>query len=253
MASTYNVRKWWWGYRCSQGILRLKGFFGRDPVFEQAISHDAVNALEDGHYGAGYVPVNGGWIGSKRQCPRGLGGARCQDSGSGCSLHNYVLAYDIEYNYNSYIRARVTPEDFDEWWFLAVCKYTLAQVRAIEGIQNTFGEQMWKWLGWSIGDFMHWQINVPPWRCQVDWNTVPGVEVVDDMNSRRVLNNIGLPGLKILGAAGAFAGKAEWYFGSSKTSDDDNLVEVLLAWTIQKRVSAAAPVVEYVKVVKDVH
>ena len=183
MASTHNVRKWYEAYRCHPGVERESGFFGRHPVYEQKVSHDAVTALEMAHPGSGYVPENDGWIGSKRNCPRGLAGALCQEDGRGCSIHNYCLAYDIEYNYNRWIRAKVIVGDFDEDWFPWVCKYTLAQVRAIEGIKNIFGEQMWLWLGWLIGDFMHWQINVPPERLEVDWNTVPGYEVDDGMTT----------------------------------------------------------------------
>ncbi len=181
MASTTQVRSWYYLYRCSPGVLRGEGFFGRHPVYEQNISHDAVSALEQGHLGSGYVPDDDGFIGSKRQCPYGIGGRKCQPDGNWCSIHNYCLAYDIEYNYNKHIKTRVYPEDFDEGWFPAVCKYTLEQVRAIEGIKNTHGEQIWLWLGWPIGDFMHWQINVPDNRLEVDWNTVPGAEVEPDM------------------------------------------------------------------------
>ncbi len=183
MASTVQVREWYYLYRCSPGVQRPEGFFGRHPVYEQTISHDAVTALEEGHHGCGYVPDTGGWIGSKRQCPWGIGGHICEGDGDWCSIHNYCLAYDIEYNYNKHIKTRITEEDFDEEWFPWVCKYTLEQVRAIEGIRNLEGEQMWLWLGWPIGDFMHWQINVPEERLEVDWNTVPGYVVEDDMTT----------------------------------------------------------------------
>ncbi len=180
MAFTSMVRSWWDFHRCSKGEVRPTGFFGRHTVWQQPELADAVTALEAGHINSGYVPSSDGYIGSRRDCPHGIAGATCQPSGSGCSLHNYVIAYDIEYNYNKHIRARSHPEDFDAWWFPAVCKYTLAQVRAIEGIKNTDGEQLWTWLGWAIGDFMHWQINVPYYRSAVDWNTVPTGKVVTD-------------------------------------------------------------------------
>ncbi len=176
MAFTSTVRGWWHLYRCSPGVLREEGLMGR-LVYEQEILHDAVSAFEQGHLGSGYNPIEGAWTGSRRWCPNGIAGATCEADGSGCSIHNYVAAYDVEYQYNKYIRAKVTPEDFDEEWMQWVCRYQLAQVRAIEGIKNTHGEQMWKWLGWAIGDFMHWQINVPPERTEVDWNTVPGKRV----------------------------------------------------------------------------
>ena len=258
MASTHQTRDWYDLYRCSPGVLRPEGFFGRHPVHEQDITHDAVTALEQGHYGSGYVPESDGWIASKRWCPHGIAGAICQPSGSGCSLHNYCIAYDIEYNYNKIIHARVFPADFEESWFTNVCKYTLDQVYAIEGILNTDGEQMWKWLGWAIGDFMHWQINVPEDRLEVDWNTVPGVEVVDDMaiDSRDILDLLGPAGLLNLKTAGAWEGNVPWYFDGGSDAEEganDNLVEHLLAWLLTE---AGSPVpgldIKYVKVVQDV-
>ena len=253
MAFTTKVRFWWEMYRCSPGVLRAEGFFGRHPVREQLVAHDAVTTLELGHYNTGYVPNPDGLIGSIRRCPKGIAGAVCQPSGSGCSIHNYVAAYDIEYNYNRYIRASITPEDFDEWWFPAVCKYTLAQVRTIEGIKNIFGEQIWRWFGWSIGDFMHWQINVPPERCEVDWNTVPGMGVEGDMNARKILDRLGVAGLTTLGRRGAFLGAANWYFGESQPADDENLVEVLLAWSLLNGgTSSTVPQVKMVSVVRSI-
>ena len=179
MALTRVVRDWWAAYRCCAGVVVPTGFFGRHTVY--AANDDgivAVQALEQGHIGSGYVPTDGGYIGSKRWCPTGIGGKACQESGKDCSIHNYCMAWDVEYQYNLYIRSHVTEADFAEDWFPWVCKYTLAQVRAIESIRNTTGEIMFRWLGWAIGDFMHWQINVPPTRMTVDWNTVPGHDVV---------------------------------------------------------------------------
>ncbi len=260
MASTYTVRNWYYLYRCSPGVKRPEGFFGRHTVYEQGVTHDAVTALERGHIGAGYLPAADGFIGSKRWCPSGLAGKECQPSGSGCSLHNYILAFDIEYNYNIYIRTRVTPEDFDEEWFPAVCKYTLEQVRAIEGIHNTQGEQIWRWLGWGIGDFMHWQINVPENNLQVDWNTVPGMKVEDDMaiNSRKIIDLLGPAGLLNLKVKGAWEGDVSYYFdGRSDSAEgaNDNLLEHLIAWDlVQPHDSLPPPAlnVEYTQVVKDV-
>jgi hypothetical protein len=253
MATTHLIRSIYDYYRCSPGVKRPGGFFGRHPVYEQEVTHDAVSALELGHLGAEYVPEADGWISSKRWCPHGIAGALCQPSGYGCSLHNYCLAYDIEYNYNKHIKARTYPEDFDEWWFPAVCKYTLEQVYAIEGIKNVHGEQLWKWLGWSIGDFMHWQINVADPR--VDWNTVPGVGVEGSViDSRKILDLVGPDGLLNLKAAGAWIGTVSWYFDGSSDAEEganDNLVEHLIAWSL-KEAAAPGPMIEYARVVKDI-
>lgn len=176
-------------YRCSPGIRRAEGFFGRTPVLEQALTHDAVTALEQAHLGAGYVPTAGGFIGSRRACEDGgIAGANCQPSGAGCSLHNYCLAYDIEYNYNRHVQHSITPADLAAGRYKAVCKYTPVIVAAIEGVKNLQGEQLWTWAGYTIGDTMHWQINVPPERTTVQWETVPGVASLSDMNLEALVN-----------------------------------------------------------------
>ena len=126
---TFEVREAWMFYRCSPGIRRAEGFFGRTPVLEQALTHDAVTALEQAHLGAGYVPTAGGFIGSRRACEDGgIAGANCQPSGAGCSLHNYCLAYDIEYNYNRHVQHSITPADLAAGPHKAVFKYTPIQI-----------------------------------------------------------------------------------------------------------------------------
>ncbi len=139
----------------------------------------------------GYGIPKSFWI--PRNCPTGISGRLCQTSGKDCSLHNYCLASDTDpYALgNAYIRSSVTPADFDEDWFPAVCKFTLDQVRAIEAIRTNSGAQVLRWLGWSIGDFMHWQINCsqPDMESGIDWSTLPGSpppppppDMEDDMN-----------------------------------------------------------------------
>lgn len=252
MASTYNIRSWYPFYRCSSGVLRPEGFFGRHPVYEQEITHDAVTALEQGHYGSRYEPEQDGFIGSRRNCPKGIAGAICQESGSGCSLHNYCLAYDVEYNYNRYIRARITPKDFDEEWFPWVCKYTLAQVLAIENIRNIQGDQMWRWLGWSIGDFMHWQINVPSWQLKVDWNTVPDIGVEGDMNMIAFVNaafDSGNPAVQ----PATEAGRKYWLNLAATDSNSPEFYNLIkAALTPAPALGTSGVKVTYTTVVKDI-
>ncbi len=186
MASTNYIRIAWHMYRCHKGWVRPEGFFGRSPVYQQSYTRDAVTALEEGHLGGGYVPTKGGYIGSRRMCPAGIGGKVCQPSGTNCSLHNYCLAIDVEYNYNR-LSPRY-PRRVDPWSSRerSLHKYTKAQVAGIEGIKNEDGEQVWRWLGW-IGDYMHWQINIARAEAIViDWSTVPGfdtppIDEEDDM------------------------------------------------------------------------
>lgn len=175
MASTSIKRSWWELYRCSPGVLRAGGFFGRGPVYEQEITHEAVSALEQAHIGSGYKIHPGGYIGSKRNCPAGIGGRRCAENGDHCSMHNYVIAYDIEYNYNKLspqYPQRVDPWDPAQTPFHV---YTAKQVLAIENVRTKDGRALFRWLGW-IGDFMHWEIDVSPSGVSVDWNTVPGFD-----------------------------------------------------------------------------
>ena len=121
-------------------------------------------------------------------------------------------------------------------------------MRAIEGIKNQQGEQIWRWLGWSIGDFMHWQINVPEWRLEVDWNTVPGSGVEDTMNMTAFVNaafDAGNP---------AVQGSRQYWLDLA--ASDPNSLQFYDLWK-----AALTPVtwesqaplhVEYVQVVKDV-
>ena len=113
MASTRTKRQWWHHYRCTAGSLRPGGFFGRGPVYEQDIIHEAYSALEQGHIGAGFKVHNNGYIGSKRQCPAGIGGRKCQANGDNCSLHNYCIALDVEYQYNKLSPSY--PKRVDPW------------------------------------------------------------------------------------------------------------------------------------------
>lgn len=188
MASTRTKREWWELYRCSAGTLRPGGFFGRIPVYEQNITHEAVTALEKGHIGAGYKVHSGGYIGSKRACPAGIAGRRCQEDGDNCSMHNYCIAYDIEYQYNklspSY-PSRVDPWSPTEIQFHV---YKRDVVEKIENIRTLEGRALFRWLGW-IGDYMHWEIDVPPWEVNVDWNTVPGFDAPPIDKEEIVLRN----------------------------------------------------------------
>ena len=176
MASTNLIRQAWYLYRCHKGWVRPEGFFGRSPVYQQSHTRDAVTALETAHLNSGYIPTRGGYIGSRRLCPPGIGGRPCEPTGKNCSLHNYCLAIDVEYNYNK-LSPRY-PRRVDPWSAAErpLHKYTRKTVAAIEGIKDKNGAQVWRWLGW-IGDYMHWQINIAKAeKIVIDWSTVPGFD-----------------------------------------------------------------------------
>lgn len=168
MASTTLVRNWWYLYRCSHGHSDHT-VLGRFGVWAQPECDEALAAFNQAHYATGYGNATN--VGSRRSCPTGISGKRCEPSGRNCSLHNYGIAWDVDpwAAGNPHFRKR-----YGDGWDFDDCKYTEEQVRAVEAIKNTRGEQMFRWLGWSIGDTMHWQVNVPSTEMAVDWATVPG-------------------------------------------------------------------------------
>jgi hypothetical protein len=117
----------------------------------------------------GYTGVKSVWV--PRECPTGIGGNPCLPSGTNCSLHNYGIAVDIDpFGYgNPHFQRR-----YGDGWDFSDIKLTQDQVEAVETIENTFGERMFRWLGWTIGDTMHFEAQVSPDRCQVDWTTITG-------------------------------------------------------------------------------
>lgn len=100
---------------------------------------------------------------------RGIGGASCTCGSYGeCSLHGNGIAIDIDPVQNPYIRTSTFS------W--SKTKFTPTQIAVVKAILNTEGEQMWDWGGWwrTIKDYMHFELQVYPASCQVDWKTVKG-------------------------------------------------------------------------------
>lgn len=175
------VRLGWTGYRCdSSGLVSMK-LFGRYPIKVQAELEEAMEAFGKALELTGYEnPTD--YVGSY-MC-RTIGGA-----GKVWSEHAYGTAIDWDYggdtdgdgdptiDKNPHIHRPIVPGDpgFGVEW-----QFTEADINAIEGIKNTHGEQMWGWLGWAIGDTMHFATKVRPERTAVDWSTV-GEKEEDDM------------------------------------------------------------------------
>lgn len=147
-------------------------FLGRRYVRVQPEILDAVKAMEMALRANGYEdPCD--YTGSYFY--RLIGGTDTWSS------HAYGLALDVDYGYaeadrlvdkNPYLGFRPTREQYG-----VLFQFTWADVQAVKAIKNIWGEPMWLWLGdTSLGDTMHWQINVAPDRTEVDWTTVLGYE-----------------------------------------------------------------------------
>lgn len=171
MVQTRTLRAWWSQYRClpGSGLETEISLFGRNAGTCATPAYFGFVALERALGAAGYSNVRSVWI--PRACPTGIAGKTCRADGTNCSLHNYGIAVDVDpFGYgNPHFQ-----KPYGNGWNFEDCKLTGAQVDAAEAIRNTSGEQYFRWLGWAIGDTMHFELQVPPSRTAVDWNTVPG-------------------------------------------------------------------------------
>lgn len=169
MAFTAKVREWWAPFRCDGANFTKVNFLGTYPVTTQVRLVPAVEAMEQALRLTGYPEP--AWPTGSYNC-RKIAGTDAY------SLHAFAIALDVDYDANPHLRQRIRPGFGTDPRF----RITEEQVRAVEAIRNIQGEQMWRWLGWAIGDTMHFQINVPPSRVTVDPSTVGG-----DMKDRLFL------------------------------------------------------------------
>lgn len=170
MVTTTQLRIWWADYRCikstSSQVVAIS-LFGRNAGYCPKPMVGPFQALERALVATDYTDVRSVWI--PRECPAGIGGATCQPDGSGCTLHNYKIAVDID------PFAQGNPhfeKPYGSGWDFDDCKITRRQVDAVEAIRNVHGEQVFRWLGWLIGDTMHFEPQVKPSRTEIDWDTV---------------------------------------------------------------------------------
>lgn len=170
--SSLATRLGWTDYLGSSNTLSYEWLLGRYPVKVQFPLIDALQAMEKVLIRVGYEnPCD--YIGSYM--------LRTVAGTDYWSNHAYGIAIDLDYggdtdgdgdpsiDKNPHVHRKIVPGDPGfgvEWQILE------DQVRAIEAIKNTDGQQMWSWhVGWALGDTMHWQINVSPQATQVDWST----------------------------------------------------------------------------------
>ena len=155
MASHSQIESWWADYRCNTDDLAYLDMNGRYPVKVQTILEPAAVALSAAIMDSGY------------QHPMGpTGSYMCRKIGGSdtWSLHAYGVAIDWDYADNPYDKGGDKPErgfGTDPRFLL-----TEANVEAVEAIVNEDGTPIWRWLGWTIADFMHFQVDVPPDKCQ---------------------------------------------------------------------------------------
>ena len=101
------------------------------------------------------------------------------------SWHSYGGAIDLDYggdnpdsphvhgiDRNPHLKLRIYPGFGTDSRF----QITEAQVRAVEAIRTNNGKRVWRWLGWAIGDTMHFEPNCTPAdaRTGIDMSTVAG-------------------------------------------------------------------------------
>jgi hypothetical protein len=153
MATYRQKTQWWAAYQCNTADLVSLNLNGRFPVRVQAPLTNATLALEKAMLGAGY-PTPMGATGS--YLCRQIAGTSLY------SLHAFGVALDWDYPSNPHLRTTIEPGFGTDPRF----KITEAQVNAVEQIVNAEGDSIWKWLGWSIGDTMHFEADVPPDRCE---------------------------------------------------------------------------------------
>lgn len=176
--ATSTLRALWADYRCvyqdrdrrSRLVDDTFRMWGRYVGGVPKVAVDAYRAAEQALVVSGYPLPDSIWV--RRDCPTGIAGATCQPTGTGCSLHNYLCAFDLDPLLN-----RQSPGG------RFAGRIQADQVAAVEAIRNIDGDQVWAWGGWwALPDRMHFQLNVAPDRLVVDWSTVLGGNVTAPAN-----------------------------------------------------------------------
>ena len=153
MASHRQKLEWWSDYRCDRGNLAELNLNGRYPVRVAHQTVEAWQALERAIMRVGYRTPMG---------PTGSYTCRTIGGSTVMSLHAYGIAVDWDYGENPHLREPI-PRGFG---LDPRFRLTEAHIDAVEAIVNSNGDPIFKWLGWSIGDTMHFEIDQPPHLCQ---------------------------------------------------------------------------------------
>lgn len=147
----------WASYLGKTDTLISMTLLGRTPVKVQDFWQPAVEAMEQALVDTGYEnPCD--YIGSYKK--REIAGTDFW------SWHSYGAAIDLDYGGNNpespdhpgidrnpHLHEAVAPGFGTDTRF----QITEAQVNAVESITTGNGNPVWRWLGWSIGDTMHFE------------------------------------------------------------------------------------------------
>lgn len=147
----------WEGYLGKTDTLVSMSLLGRYPVKVQDFWTPAVDAMHEALIFSGYeYPCD--YIGSYLKRP--IAGTDVW------SWHSYGGAIDLDYggdnpdspdhpgiDKNPHIHEPIQRGFVQDGRF----QITEAQVEAVERIRTVNGKQVWRWLGWAIGDTMHFE------------------------------------------------------------------------------------------------
>lgn len=194
MATHRQKLEWWSEYECDRDTMVPFTLLGRPGLNIHPLIVDAATALEAALRATGYpepIGVTGSYM-----C-RNIAGTETR------SLHSFGIAIDVDYAVNRYIPG----DSLSPGWVMDErFRITEAQVDAVLSIVNDDGDRLWKWLGYAntFIDPMHFEIDVPPDKCQpageelvdyrgvynvpdadwarsvIDWGLATGIIVVGD-------------------------------------------------------------------------
>jgi hypothetical protein len=149
----------WQSWLGDRDRMVLVTVLGRSYVVIAAPLADGLRAMDQALKATGYEdPCD--WIGSYNKRP--IAGTEIW------STHSYGIAIDLDYggdnpdspdhpgiDRNPHIRRPITMND--RGWGVQ-WQINKKQVLAVEAIRTNNGKPVWKWLGWAIGDTMHFQV-----------------------------------------------------------------------------------------------
>ena len=154
------MRELWAPYRCiaksSEPTTQLV-LWEKKRGFTPTVCLDGWAALESTLLATGYPVPKRAEVG--RPCSKGIDKTKpCAPSGDNCSLHNYGIAVDIDPPLNRHFESPFAEKK----WDFSKTKVTRPQVEAVENIKTVKGVRVFRWLGWALGDTMHFEFNLGP-------------------------------------------------------------------------------------------